>query len=168
MATDLGQLIDAEDWGGLQHALQATTYPAEALSTALVKTMFLERIDAVRALLNAGADPDLVPDAVAMPALCAAAESQWTEGVQLLIAHGADVNIRAQHVGGWTPLMFAVDAAADAACQGGPAVSLDLVDVLLDHGADPAVRDDRNETATEIARSYAWQDAVALLDAHTP
>lgn len=167
MTTDLLQLVDAEDWGSLQHVLQITTTPAETLNTALVKAIFRGHIDAVRVLLNAGADPNLVPDDLAMPALCAAAEHQWLEGVQLLVAHGADVNLRAHSVGGWTPLMFAVDAAADSATQGGPAPSLDLLTVLLDHGADPGARDDRNETATDIARAYAWHEAVALLDART-
>lgn len=166
MTTDLLHLIDAKDWEGLQQALHTTVYPNDVLSTTLVRVMFWRHLDAVRVLLDAGADPNVTPDDVGMPAICAGAENLWMEGVQLLVERGADINARARRAAGWTPLMFAVDAAADFTNQGGSAPSLDLLSFLLSRSADPSARDDQGETAADIAGSYGWQEAVALLDAY--
>lgn len=168
MPADLVSLVNADDWVGLRHALRTNTHPVDVLSAALVKAMFREHLDAVRMLLDAGADPSAAPDEAAMPAVCAAAMNLWPEGVQLLLDRGADVNARALQAGGWTPLMFAVDATADDALQGDHAPSLDLLAFLLERGADRTVRNRRGEIAADIARAYGWREAVALLSPLTP
>ena len=56
---------------------------------------------------------------------------------RLLLNRGADVNGR--EVGGWTPLHL-------AALFG----HLEFLRLLLDHGANPHVRDNRDETPSEV------------------
>ena len=96
-----------------------------------------------------------------------------TEMAAFLLAHGADVNARsdrcAEGYGGWTPLFHA------AATLHRPRRFADMAELLLRHGADPAVRASirkpladasgdwaiwRNLTAVEFARGLAENDLV--------
>lgn len=103
---------------------------------------------------------------VLSPVLFVAVQTLNLSVVELLLALGADINLRAR--GGVTALMFAVDAIADFSYQSGGPLSLDLVHFLLARGADSALRDDQGETAVDVARSYGWAEAIQVLETFRP
>lgn len=163
MPTNLADLASNQQWEHVQRELVATPHLIEELTGALVKAVFFQNLAMTRQLLEAGADPNRSFDGSGFPPMSAAIEQAWLPGLQLLLVHGGDVNVR--KYGGWTPLMHAVDVEADGACQSGEPASLDLVRFLLKQGADPALRDDRGECAADLARRYGWDEAVQLLSA---
>ena len=115
----------------------------------------------VRELLSRGddvnhRDPRPSPWDGETPLLIAAALGH-VEMVELLMAHGADVNARSAT--GWTALI--------AACNAG---NTEIARMLLDAGADPAARNDEGYTAfgrvpgdaTKLVRLMAERDAALL------
>jgi len=98
----------------------------------------------VRLLLERGADPGgaghISP--FAAPLHTAAAANQL-EIARLLIEKGAPIDARQQ--GGYTPLMIA--------CVQG---RRDIVDLLLEAGADPGLKDDFNRSADDYARQWGF------------
>ena len=74
--------------------------------------------------------------------------------VALLLEKGASVNAR--QVGGFTPLMSA--AAANRR---------DLAELLLAHGADPALTNDQGQTAADFARERGHTELAAWLSAQS-
>ncbi len=73
------------------------------------------------------------------------------ETVRLLLAHGADPN--ATQVGGFTPLFSAA-----------PANRRDLVELLIDHGAQALHRSDLGKTAADFARERGHTDLADWLE----
>jgi ankyrin repeat protein len=79
-----------------------------------------------------------------------------SETVTLLLKHGAEVNATDgdEH---WTPLMF-------AAAEGQAAV----IKTLLQHDANPGLKDIDGETALDFALQRGQEQAANLLRAATP
>ncbi len=78
--------------------------------------------------------------------------------VALLLAAAVDVNRRYAH--GLTALMWAAGHDASAGVDDVEAT----VKLLIDHGAAPDLRDDRGETAADIARALGHARALAALE----
>jgi hypothetical protein len=111
----------------------------------------------VRALLAAGAPPGLAAGlgagAATVTPLMAAARASSLESVRLLLAAGASVNERGK--GGCTALMYALKCdAVDSA-----AVVVEVVEALLDAGADVNARD--TSTSSWAVRGTALHHLAA-------
>jgi hypothetical protein len=125
------------------------------LGTApITATLFLaptERVDSMRALLDAGANVDEADDD-GITLLTWAAIGNRTEVARLLIARGADVN----HVdkNGMTPLLYA--ASIDYGDSG-------MVDLLLKAGARRDATTKEGLTSLELARKYNHANLIAAL-----
>jgi uncharacterized protein len=111
---------------------------------------------AVRAWLDRGADVNEgAPSLNTETALMRAAANGHSEVVQLLLARGADPNVRHTGIGqlqGRTALLFAVDNQ-----------QAEVVALLLDAGADVNVKDALGETALTLALERARLDVARLL-----
>ena len=137
-----------------------------------------ERLDAI---LSAGADPNSLLGRAPYwrPLEAAIEEMAWYDGsielVRLLIRHGADVNARDGEDRG-TPLHAAMSLLdADLQVEDGPAVQRELVQLLLEAGADPNVVRSTGESPlrsavergdVETARLLLRFGASATLDEH--
>src|SRR5688572_26603329 len=145
----------AGDFAALKSELEATegfpnVEPEPGIGLPLTYAIYHGPIALVRSLLDAGADPnghenDGFPPVMA--ALSTAREipganrrSDVPELLELLLSHGADVGQRG--INDYTPLHSAAELG-----------DLELVDILLRHGADPdeITRIDDMETALEVA-----------------
>ena len=83
-----------------------------------------------------------------------AARKGEIEDIDILVAHGANVNVRGDL--GNTPLhQAALNGQARAIAR------------LLELGADPAVRNEFSETALRVAELGSHTEAVSLLRGHT-
>ncbi len=102
--------------------------------------------EVVRMLLDAGADPNIADNKGKTPLI---ANSRDLEIAQMLIAHGANVNVRASD--GFTALLNAG--------------TVELTRFLLEHGADPFAKTERGETALDWAKQMNRKDQAALLEA---
>ena len=125
-------------------------------ATALQTALGWASLDTIRALLEAGADPNLQPVEDGFPSLVDVLHHRLSDRPELpkhddghavlalLLEHGADVHRRG--INDWTALHFA--AAADDPIA---------VQMLLDAGADPNARTriDDFETPLEIAERGA-------------
>ncbi|MFD9403469.1 ankyrin repeat domain-containing protein [Streptomyces sp. NPDC060011] len=76
---------------------------------------------------------------------------------------------------GWDPdeichdmtlLAHAVDVESDGPLQQGTAMTVHLVELLLEHGADPACAGPDGQTPLNIALDYGHERAAALLRQH--
>ena len=112
---------------------------------------FLGGSEAVRALLDHGADPDGDPaNPLRVRPLHAAAAAQDRESVRLLLAAGADPDVRQRN--GFTPLHAA--AHHDDA---------ELARMLLAAGADPALETADGRDAARVAADEGSAGVAALL-----
>ena len=104
-------------------------------------------VDAARALLEAGADPNAMSRHrfVKVRPLHTATALDISSGdpeiVRVLLEHGADVNGRSDE-GGFTPLHNASGSGA-----------AELVRILLEHGADPNATTDDGRTSADLAKT---------------
>ena len=120
--------------------------------TALHFACFFVQPEAVRLLIESGAAVDVVatnPTKV-MP-LHSAASARNLEAARLLLEHGTPVNARQQ--AGWVPL--------HAAAQNG---DRPMVELLLNHRADPKLVNDEGKTSAMVARAKGHAEIAALLD----
>jgi len=128
-----------------------TAYSADGF-TALHLAAFFGRPDAVRFLLDRGADVD-APGTGWMTGtpLHSAASSRRSEAVALLLDAGADPDARQS--GGWTPL--------HAAARNGDLAS---VEALLAAGADPAVVNAEGTSVRDLAAEGGHEAVIAAID----
>jgi ankyrin repeat protein len=124
--------------------------------SALYFAIFKDHLSAAKLLLDAGADPHVLTkpsDPKASPAtmLTWAAITNDFAMIDLLLAHGADLNCRSGD--GTTPLMNAMRSATP-----------ETVGYLLDKGADVNLQDNKGETALMFAILFdhipTWQRVV--------
>lgn len=133
---------------------------------ALATALRAGKLEVARLLLERGADADRAESYHARTPLwelaCDGGDApRRREGIELLLAHGADLERRdAGGLDGWrhsgrTPLACAI-AAGD----------LDLARLLLERGADPNALVDGGLRILERARELGDPEAVRLLEAH--
>jgi uncharacterized protein len=145
---------------GLEELLAADAELARSWSpdgfTALHLAAFFGHEDAARALLEHGADPNVVArhESLRVAPLHSAAAGAHSSIVQLLLDAGADANARQE--GGFTPL--------HSAAQNGDRES---AEALLRHGADPAAATDEGKTSADLAAA-AGHDELADFVTPTP
>lgn len=137
-------------WGGL--ALLAVSLPAASTFPALANAAEAGQQDAVRALLQQGADPN-AGQADGMTALHWAAHDNDVAVAKLLLDAGARAGISNRY--GITPLFLA--------CQNGNAA---MATLLLQSGADPNVTLRGGETVLMTAARTGDVDTVKALLAH--
>ncbi len=133
------------------------------IGSCLVYAVYCSPLAFIRTLLEIGADPNAPADDGFPPLIAALSCLQEAPGatprtdveaiLRLLLSHGADPNIRG--LNDWTPLHMAVAQRSALAVQ-----------ILLDAGADPALRTriDDCDTPTEMARSAGLPDIAAILE----
>jgi len=110
--------------------------------------------DVAELLIDAGVEIDAeTPDDVASVAIHECAYSGSSDAIDVLLEHGVDVNARQRLYGG-TPLIV-------AAWQG----HADLVEHLLDVGADPTLTTENGATALKWALVGGNQEVIDLLQA---
>lgn len=159
--------------------LTADTSPRsiDDLNRNLARAVIANHRDGVRQLIAAGANPNATRDGTPVLHLAATHAPQV---VDLLLELGADVDL--PDAGGLTLLGQSVGAGEvalrrsrfwiergaspahpsnafvlhHAAFSGDP----DMIDLLLDHGADASRRNGRNETAEDLARQQRHRPAV--------
>ena len=121
--------------------------------TPLGLAAFFARPSTVRLLLARGADVTTAArNPMQVRPLHAAVAGRSAEVVELLLAHGSDVNARQQV--GYTPLMGAAASGRE-----------DLVQLLLRHGADRSLVAEDGRTAAAVARDHGHTALAAALSA---
>ena len=120
--------------------------------TPLLALATTHRIDAVQALLDAGAQVDQADDD-GITSLSWAAIANRIDMARLLIERGADVNHVDQK--GMTPLLYA------ASIDFGDSA---MIDLLLKSGARADVRTKEGQTALDLARKYKHTQLLASLE----
>ena len=114
---------------------------------------YFRQQEAVRLLLDMGADVhQTASNPTKVTALHAAVAADHPQIAQWLVEAGADVNARQQI--DYTPLM---GAAANA--------RLEILDLLLAHGANPSMKTTEGKTAADLARDHGHGDLADRLDA---
>lgn len=103
-------------------------------------------------LLTAGADPNTRDEQGFTPLLlaCGKASKGYKEITGKLIRLGADVNARDPL--GWTPLLLALSAG-----------TVETIELLLEHGANPLVRTRKGENALSLAQKFGKVELLNLL-----
>jgi ankyrin repeat protein len=110
----------------------------------------------VRALLAVGGDPNRRND-LGRTALMFASSYGFIGVAQALLDGGADTNVVPTDQTRWTALMA-------AACAG----RADVIRLLLERGADAALRDSNGQTPLACARSNRHSEVVKILPATKP
>jgi ankyrin repeat protein len=121
--------------------------PPETGANALDLACYSQQAEAVKLLLDRGVSLDRG----GRPLLFAAMNGS-VDIVRLLLAADAPVNVT--DPGGFTPLMHAT------LTENG---KLELLKLLLAHGADPQAKAKNGSTALTYAKRKNWQDAITLL-----
>lgn len=124
---------------------------------------------ALQALIDAGADLNVVSN-TGTTALATAIQHGYLEAVKLLLAKGADPNLSCQSIDSWmlqNPELqdhyrerFDKTMPLNLAAAFG---RFEMVQTLLDAGADPGCIDEKGRTALKIAIKEGHQDIVTLL-----
>lgn len=134
----------------LERGIAVDTLDAEG-RTALQLASFDGHDEVVKLLLDRGANVNHM-DAVGRTSLMFASSGPYAETAKLLIEAGAEIN-RVDDGEHFSALMF-------AAAEG----NLDVVEVLLNAGADPGLKDIDGDSALSFARQNGHTSVVAMLD----
>ena len=134
-------------------------------TTALIQAVEWSRLPAVTALLDAGADPNIrtLWDS-GWVALHYAIQMRDIDVLKKLLEHGADPNIQ-EYQRGWSPLHYLVWYSNDLPELDGEHVSIGInkpligkktaaFRLLLEAGADPTLKDNKGQTAIDLAKKY--------------
>jgi hypothetical protein len=114
-------------------------------------------MESVEALLKFGADPNALDDE-GKGAIVYAAAHGYAPVVVTLLQAGVDVNRRYAH--GLTAMMWAAGYDASAGVDDVDAT----IETLIEHGAALDLKDDRGQTAADIARDLGRERAAKLLE----
>ena len=131
--------------------------------TPLIATCVYGRENITSILLDNGADPNLPGDHFRGCPLAAAIEQNHKDIVKLLLkAKDVDVNACRFPLGsrGWVPITRSAESLTYIAAKSG---SLEMVNALLEAGADPNIRGGMHYTALQIACYKGSADIVATL-----
>lgn len=130
--------------------------------TPLMLAAHYDQIRTVELLLSQGADVNLTSkhpvEVTSLHAALfgAALFGRKKDTVKLLLKHGADVNTQRGGKGwprsGWAALHYAVGFGFE-----------DLVESILEHGADPAIRDDQGRTPLQVAFDEGHNRIIEIL-----
>ncbi|UPK95217.1 hypothetical protein LCI18_006152 [Fusarium solani-melongenae] len=134
-------------------ALRRLVQPTQYLTGGLY-------VPALKALLNAGANPKIGDSRGSSPLHIVAASNRNLKGVQLLIEHGADPNQRDSH--GRTPFhelisSFRYDKPAHIE------YAKPIIKFFLDNGADPECRDNKGVTPMALGPHRFGPEIFGLL-----
>jgi ankyrin repeat protein len=163
-------LLQAAEWGNviMMRTLLAVGANIEARASAGAASVIegntplflaVEHLDAVQALIEAGANVDAHNTKNETPLSFAVSVGAPVEVVGLLIQHGANVN----NVSRWSPNGGSKRTVLMTAAFRNAANSSEITRLLLDSGADPSVLDGRGRTALMIAREMNNDGASQVL-----
>lgn len=125
--------------------------------TALYVAVLQGREDLLKKLLDKNADPNIADSTGALPLSEAVMRRDSTPDiVRMLLEKGANPN--AQESDKVTPLMY---AAGNNSLN--PQTHNEIVQLLLDKGADKKMKDDKGKTAVDWAKKGGNKDTVELL-----
>jgi ankyrin repeat protein len=130
--------------------------PGRSGLTAIAAAAYMGNEPLVRLLLENKADPGVV-DATGKTPICYAGGRGFTPVVRDLLDHGIDVNIR--YGNDLTALMWVAGHDDGAGSQD----VVDILTLLIDHGARLDDQDNRGRTALMIAASLGHDKAVEVL-----
>ena len=134
----------------------SVNYSDKEQRTALILAANNGHTAVVEFLYGKGADINAI-DHGGMTALMYAAKRSFNETAAFLLNHGAEVNVRTRKKG-ITALMLASGWG-----------NVELVKLLLEKGADPAIQDNFGGTAAIIAQKRGHSDIVKMLsDSQAP
>ncbi len=153
---ELAGLLDASP--GLVDSRDTYRY-----ATPLYYAACRNQVEAIDLLMNRGADVDAQDKAYGdsnhWTPLIRAGDAQCQEAVCSLLEHGASPDFATLTERWGTP---AGSTILHIACRR-KSTPISLIEILLEHGADVSVKDDKGQTPLEIARSEERDDIVQVL-----
>lgn len=151
---DLLKACDHGDIAKVEKALRAGAR-CRAPVFALQHAALSGRLPIIELLIAAGADADCAGNNIRSP-LAAAADEGEDKIVELLLRLGATVDSRGFE--GDTPLTLAASGETMKAAR--------CVSLLLSAGADPLIKNDKGQTALDVAEQFGDECARALIAPH--
>jgi ankyrin repeat protein len=140
----------------------ASAYPAVSHASptddllAIVQSGWNKDISRIQTLIDQGADVNARNKYGDTP-LVIAARNGSNETVKALLAGGADVNIKSQN--GWAPILHASQRIHN---NNNPHLSIEIINALIDKGADVDARTNSGETSIFLS---AWNGDVTIVNA---
>ena len=122
--------------------------------TPLFAASYHGHVDIMRWLLDHGADPNARSESRYTP-LCEAVNQMHLEALEVLIEHNADINPQCSQ--GETPLYWVLSHCSSKG------KFVDMVQQLLEHGADPHICTNDHKTPLHLASSRGLLEAARLL-----
>lgn len=119
-------------------------------------------------LIEDGIDINLQRELEHKTALIWAAYYLNEEAMKGLLARGAAVNMQDQL--GFTALMWVIEMGVSRSIYDSTSkeISKNMIQLLLDYGADVNIMSNDGETAATFARRAGWLDVVSLLEEYDP
>ncbi len=165
----LGFAIEELEFGGsieivrllVKHGADVNAFYVDSKLTSLHAAIFNGDIEVIRLILEAGGDPNIVDNEDYLP-LQFAVQQNSLEIAKLLLQYGAGRTINES--GG-----FCGDTALGVAIR---ELNVPMIELLLDHGADPEALDSDDQMARENlppreeSDSESWNATVELLWRH--